>query len=142
MFFSASSNVKTNIVLSCQLDISLPLTSHTTLNIHSEVPRYKQRIAGKSLPMEKFTIKKASRFFAENERLVLPAIELMYLWNAFKIIGKHFYLADNIFKLLEEAQTELDARTERTKYDAENRALLLLLKGACLRQMKSPYQAM
>lgn len=92
--------------------------------------------------MEKFTIKKATRFFAENENLVLPAVELMYLWNVFKIIGKHFQLADNILKLLEDAQNELDTRTERTKYDAENRALILLLKGACLRQMKSPYQAM
>lgn len=108
----------------------------------SEVPRYKQRIAGKSLPMEKFTIKKANRFFAENESLVLPALELMYIWNVFKIIGKQFHLADNIFKLLEDAQQELDARTERTKYDVDNRALILLLKGACLRQMKSPLQAM
>lgn len=92
--------------------------------------------------MEKFTIKKAKRFFAEHDNLVLPAVELMYLWNVFKQIGKHFNLADNILKLIESAQVELDARTERSKYDAENRALILLLKGACLRQMKSPLQAM
>lgn len=106
------------------------------------MPQYKQRIAGKSLPMEKFTIKKAERFFAEKKSLVLPAIELMYLWNAFKILGKHFHLADNVFKLIEKSQRELDARTEHSKYDVENRALILLLKGACLRQMKSPLQAL
>lgn len=106
------------------------------------MPQYKQRIAGKSLPMEKFTIKKAVRYFAENKNLVLPAIELMYLWNAFKVLGKHFELADNVFRAIEGAQKKLEARTERSKYDVENRALILLLKGACLRQMKSPLQAL
>lgn len=92
--------------------------------------------------MEKFTIKKADRFFAENKNLVLPAIELMYLWNAFKVLGKHFQLADNVFKAIETAQRKLEERTERSKYDVENRALILLLKGACLRQMKSPLQSL
>lgn len=110
--------------------------------MNSEVPQYKQRIAGKSLPMEKFTIKKADRFFAEKKSLVLPAIELMYLWNAFRILGKHFHLADNVFKLIEKSERELDERHDRSKYDVENRALILLLKGACLRQMKSPLQAL
>lgn len=107
-----------------------------------EAPQYKQRIAGKSLPMEKFTIKKAERFFSEKKSLVLPAIELMYLWNAFKILGKNFQHADNVFRLIESAQKELDARSERSKYDSDNRALILLLKGACLRQMKSPLQSL
>lgn len=92
--------------------------------------------------MEKFTIKKAIRYFAENKNLVLPAIELMYLWNAFKVLGKHFQLADNVFRAIECAQKKLEARTERSKYDVENRALILLLKGACLRQMKSPLQSL
>lgn len=112
------------------------------MNICREVPQYKQRIAGKSLPMEKFTIKKAERFFSEQKNLVLPAIELMYLWNVFKVMGKHFHLADNVYKLIEKAQQEHDARTERSKYTVENRALILLLKGACLRQMKSPLQSL
>lgn len=92
--------------------------------------------------MEKFTIKKTERFFSEKKHLILPAIELMYLWNAFKILGKHFHLADNVYKLIESALKELDSKTERSKYDADNRALVLLLKGACLRQMKSPLQAL
>lgn len=116
--------------------------SLSSCDINREVPQYKQRIAGKSLPMEKFTIKKADRFFAEKKNLVLPAIELMYLWNTFRVLGKHFQLADNVYKLIENAQKELESRTEHSKFDVENRALILLLKGACLRQMKSPLQAL
>lgn len=92
--------------------------------------------------MEKFAIKKAERFFAQKSQLTLPAIELMYLWNAFKILGKHFTLADNVYKLIEKALNNLDAKTEPSKFDVDNRALLLLLKGGCLRQMHSPLQAL
>lgn len=103
------------------------------------LPKYKQRIAGKSLPMEKFAIKKSERFFLQNMNLILPAIELMYVWNLFKILGKNYQLADGIYQLIEEALKNL---TDSSKYYSDNRALVLLLKGACLRQMNSPLQAL
>lgn len=92
--------------------------------------------------MEKFAIKKAERYFAQKNQLTLPAVELMYLWNAFKVLGKHFSIADNVYKLIERALNDLDAKKEPSKYDVENRGLILLLKGACLRQMHSPLQAL
>lgn len=66
----------------------------------------------------------------------------MYLWNTFKILGKHFSLGDNVLKLIDKALNDMDIKPNVSKYDADNRALLLLLKGACLRQMKSPMQSM
>ena len=39
-----------------------------------EVPRLKQRIAGKSLPIEKFAVFKAKRFMEQNGYLTLPAL--------------------------------------------------------------------
>ena len=39
-----------------------------------EVPRLKQRIAGKSLPIEKFAVFKAKRFIEQNGYLTLPAL--------------------------------------------------------------------
>lgn len=92
--------------------------------------------------MEKFAIRRTERFFAENGKLQLPAIELMYLWNTFKVLGKYFHLADNVLKIIEHALDDLDNKKSGTsKYEYDNRALLLLLKGSCLRQMKSPLQA-
>lgn len=38
-----------------------------------DVPQYKQRIAGKSLPMEKFACRRAERYFLTG-MLVIPAI--------------------------------------------------------------------
>jgi len=72
----------------------------------TKVPTFKQRIAGKSLPMEKFVIKKTERYFAQKHCLILPAFELMYVWNLFRIIGKRQDLILNIFKKIEEEEKE------------------------------------
>ncbi|XP_025833679.1 tetratricopeptide repeat protein 39B-like [Agrilus planipennis] len=106
-----------------------------------KVPQYKQRIAGKSLPMEKFAIRKAERYFSQNKHLVLPLIELMFLWNLFKILKKNFRIAEGILKVIEKEEKKLE-HTLSDKYQNDNKALLLLLKGACLRQMSSPLQAL
>jgi len=79
----------------------------TVDNLMTKVPTYKQRIAGKSLPMEKFVIKKTERYFAQKRRLILPVFELMYVWNLFRIIGKRQDLILNIFKRIEEQEKEL-----------------------------------
>lgn len=135
-------------VLMCMLDPNeLTCSEQTTIDqLMRNVPVYKQRIAGKSLPMEKFACKKAARYFAQQRHLVVPAIELMYVWNLFKILGKHFHLVEGVFKIVERHLAALDSKsscdTSLSKFDADNRALLLLLKGACLRQMRSPLQAM
>jgi len=107
-----------------------------------DVPKYKQRIAGKSLPMEKFACKKAERYFNQKENLILPVVEMMFLWNLFKVLKKNFQLADNVLKLIEKALRNLTYSVPMNKYDNDNRAMLLLLKGACLRQMSSPLQAL
>lgn len=109
-------------------------------NLLTQVPTYKQRIAGKSLPMEKFVVKKSERYFSQKKNLVLPVFELMYVWNLFRIVGKRQDLILNIFKMLEDAERDLKKAT-KTEYHADNEALLSLLKGACLRHMKHPLQA-
>lgn len=92
--------------------------------------------------MEKFVIKKSERYFAQNESLVLPMVELMYVWNMFKILKKSFQLGENVLRLIERALRNLNYAAPSNKFDSDNRALLLLLKGACLRQMGSPLQGL
>lgn len=106
-----------------------------------DVPRYKQRIAGKSLPMEKFAIKKSERYFNQRKSLVLPALELMFMWNLFKIL-KNFNIASEIIKLIDTAEAEIESSVKPSKYNCDNKALIYVLKGACLRHMGSPNQAL
>lgn len=74
----------------------------------SDVPKYKQRIAGKSLPMEKFAVKKSQRFFNQNNRLFMPAVELLYLWNLFNVFGKRKSLCDNLYRLIDKNIKDLE----------------------------------
>lgn len=126
----------------CMLGHDLTLDEKAEIEIlMRDAPQWKQRIAGKSLPMEKFAVKKAERFFAQKKMLVLPALELLYVWNSFKVLGKKCELIQNVYKMTEKTLAMLDAQKKRQEFDADNRALVLLLKGASLRQMQSPLQA-
>lgn len=73
-------------------------------------PTYKQRIAGKSLPMEKFVIRKAERYFSQKKHLVLPAYEILFVWNMFRIIGKRRDIVMNMFKEIEDEEKILKAQ--------------------------------
>lgn len=92
--------------------------------------------------MEKFAVKKTERFFSQNKTLVLPVIELMFLWNMFKIAKKNFNIASKIYRLIEKKLETIENEGAKNKYYYDNKALVLLLKGACLRHMNSPLQAL
>ncbi|XP_046644952.1 tetratricopeptide repeat protein 39B-like isoform X2 [Daphnia pulicaria] len=122
-------------------DGNLSDAEHSRLiSLMREVPSYKQRIAGKSLPAEKFVIRKSARFFAQGDRLRLAALELLYVWNILKIIGKERVLIQPCYRLIERTIKDLEAR-KQDKYYSDDLALTLLLKGCCLRSMNSPLQA-
>ena len=76
------------------------------------VPKWKQRIAGKSVPMEKFAVRKAERYLDQNNRLLLPALELIYVWNGFAILGQDFSLIERMFVLVEKEKKLHEAREE------------------------------
>ncbi|KAL1748304.1 hypothetical protein HDZ31DRAFT_79835 [Schizophyllum fasciatum] len=46
----------------------------------NRVPALRQRIAGKSIPLEKLVARKARKYTTHHHRLVLPALELAYLF--------------------------------------------------------------
>ncbi|KAH9034085.1 hypothetical protein EDB85DRAFT_1948820 [Lactarius pseudohatsudake] len=52
------------------------------LRLMTEVPKLRQRIAGKSIPLEKFVARKARKCEAQGGRLFLPALELAYIFQA------------------------------------------------------------
>lgn len=84
-----------------------PENSSDVDNLMKQAPTYKQRIAGKSLPMEKFVIKKAVRYGAQRNHLVLPAFELIYVWNLFRIIGRRQDIVMKMYKMVEEEEKRL-----------------------------------
>ncbi|XP_018609065.1 tetratricopeptide repeat protein 39A-like isoform X3 [Scleropages formosus] len=100
-----------------------------------QVPGLKQKIAGKSLPTEKFAIRKARRYLTEKPiPLPVPPLEMMYIWNGYTVIGKHKELTEGILETLNEAQKQLESNP-RTELSTDDQCLVSLLKGLCLKQL-------
>ncbi|XP_064477319.1 tetratricopeptide repeat protein 39B-like isoform X2 [Ornithodoros turicata] len=110
-------------------------------NLLRQVPALKQKIAGKSIPIEKFVVKKSQKFFDNGQRLTLPAVEIMYMWNSFPMIGRNEKLLLRILCLIENAVPEVTKRKEEDERFIDDYCLAMLLKGVCKRYMGHPLQA-
>ncbi|KAF7223575.1 tetratricopeptide repeat protein 39B [Nothobranchius furzeri] len=100
------------------------------------------RIAGKSIPTEKFAAKKAQRYIAPIPgKLVVPALEMMYVWNGFTVVGKRPELTENILSTLEKAEEQLRNNPAPSEYQLDDQCVVQLLKGLCLTQLGRLVQA-
>ncbi|CAB1417106.1 unnamed protein product [Pleuronectes platessa] len=107
----------------------------TALTLFRQVPELKQKIAGKSLPTEKFAIRKARRYLVDNPiPLPAPPLEMMYIWNGYTVIGKHKDLTEGMLKTLDEAQAQLES-SQRSEFSMDDQCLLSLLRGLCLKHL-------
>ncbi|XP_037058695.1 tetratricopeptide repeat protein 39A isoform X5 [Peromyscus leucopus] len=99
------------------------------------VPGLKLKIAGKSLPTEKFAIRKSRRYLSPNPiSLPIPALEMMYIWNGYAVIGKQPKLTDGMLEVITKAE-EMLASGPENEYSADDDCLVKLLKGLCLKYL-------
>jgi Protein of unknown function (DUF3808) len=112
----------------------------------TEVPKLRQRIAGKSIPLEKFVARKARKCEAQGGRLLLPALELAYVFHAVARAPR-CVIAEQMLPLVEAALVALK------RYDGapqtygngtgfwDDWCLARHLEGACLRYIAYPVRA-
>ncbi|XP_066547892.1 tetratricopeptide repeat protein 39A isoform X2 [Amia ocellicauda] len=109
--------------------------AESEMELFRKVSGLKQKIAGKSLPTEKFAIRKARRYLAESPiALPAPPLEMMYIWNGYTVIGKHRDLTEGMLKTLDEAQRRLE-HNPTSDYTIDDQCLVSLLKGLCLKHL-------
>ncbi|XP_049899822.1 tetratricopeptide repeat protein 39B-like [Epinephelus moara] len=112
------------------------------VEIFRQVEGLRLRIAGKSIPTEKFAAHKAERYSSSNPvKLVVPALEMMYVWNGFTVVGKRPELTKSILTTLEKAEEELRDDPNPSEYHMDDVCVIQLLKGLCLRHMGHLIQA-
>lgn len=106
------------------------------------LPEYKQRIAGKSIPFEKFAIHKANKYLTQNHRLFLPGMELILLWNGFKVLHRRPDLVEPMLKLVQTSLVELEETKDENENYVDDWCLGHLLQGMCYRCVNKPKEAM
>jgi Protein of unknown function (DUF3808) len=111
-----------------------------------EVPKLRQRIAGKSIPLEKFVARKSRKCEAQGGRLVLPALELAYILHAVSRAPR-MVIAEQMLPLVEAVLVELkryEGSPEKYGNGSEywdDWCLARHLEGACLRYIAYPVRA-
>nr|XP_057921547.1 tetratricopeptide repeat protein 39B-like isoform X2 [Doryrhamphus excisus]XP_057921548.1 tetratricopeptide repeat protein 39B-like isoform X2 [Doryrhamphus excisus] len=105
-------------------------------DLFREVDGLRMRMAGKSIPTEKFAAKKAQRYTSSKPvKLAVPALEMMYVWNGFTIVGKRADLTESILETLHKAEDDLKYNPDPSEYHLDDQCVVQLLKGLCLRQL-------
>ncbi|XP_070563141.1 tetratricopeptide repeat protein 39B-like isoform X3 [Ptychodera flava] len=119
-------------------------TAETILKLQklfSEIPELKQRIAGKSIPFEKWAIHKSKFFLEKGNRLTIPGLELIYVWNGFNIIGQNPDLVAPMLAEIEKTLNVINKTRVMNSHYGDDFALIMLLKGMCLKYLGKPLQA-
>ncbi|XP_064624927.1 tetratricopeptide repeat protein 39B-like [Lineus longissimus] len=132
---------KASFLMMCDNKENTEETQEHLNYLFSRIPVLKQKIAGKSLPIEKFAVKKAQRFVKQGNRLTLPALELIYVWNGFSIIGKKMHLLEPMMASIEKTIQEVLQNKDSYEFFEDDYCLCLILKGVCLRHLGRSFQA-
>ncbi|XP_072445235.1 tetratricopeptide repeat protein 39B isoform X1 [Chiloscyllium punctatum] len=129
-------------ILSMLPEQDIQNTGEKVEELFRKVEGLKQRIAGKSIPTEKFAVRKARRYLSPNPvKLAVPLLEMMYVWNGFAILGKRADLTENMLVTIEKEEIELQNHPKPVEYQADDESLVQLLKGLCLKHLGRLLQA-
>nr|XP_058942050.1 tetratricopeptide repeat protein 39B-like isoform X1 [Pocillopora verrucosa] len=115
---------------------------HTESFMFRRLPDFKQRIAGQSLPFEDFAIHKANKYFEQKGRLFLPGVELLFIWNGFKVLAHRPDLVPPLMKLVESSLHKLKQTKEENENYVDDLCLGKLLQGMCHRCLSNRKEAM
>ncbi|XP_007568150.1 tetratricopeptide repeat protein 39B isoform X1 [Poecilia formosa] len=129
-------------ILSMMTEDDVRKTGEDIVEVFRQVEGLKQRLAGKSIPMEKFAVRKSRRYkAAQPVPLVIPALEMMYVWNGFNIVGKRADYTESLLVTIEKAEQQLRNDTNPSEFHPDDSSLVQMLKGLCLKHLGRLLQA-
>ncbi|TFK32751.1 hypothetical protein BDQ12DRAFT_692043, partial [Crucibulum laeve] len=127
----------------CILEIGDEKQKDEAAKLMAKVPGLRQKIAGKSIPLEKFVARKARKFQSQNNRLALPALEIAYLFMGIAhaprkvITNKMLPEVDALLATLDQYANK-PKEYEKGQGYWDDLCLAKFLKGVCLRYVAYP----
>ncbi|XP_051921348.1 tetratricopeptide repeat protein 39B [Hippocampus zosterae] len=129
-------------ILSMMSEEDVKKTGQDVAELFRQVEGLKQRLAGKSIPTEKFAVRKARRYKAGAPvPLVLPALEMMYVWSGFTIVAKRADCTEALLVTIEAAEERLARDPQPSEFHVDDGCLVQMLKGLCLKHAGRLLQA-
>ncbi|KAA0706484.1 Tetratricopeptide repeat protein 39B [Triplophysa tibetana] len=129
-------------ILSMMSEEDVKKTGENIEELFRQVEGLKQRLAGKSIPTEKFAVRKSRRYSAPVPvKLVIPALEMMYVWNGFTIVGKRADTTESLLITIERAEEQLNNDPNPSEFHPDDQCLVQMLKGLCLKHLGRLMQA-
>ncbi|KAM3590032.1 uncharacterized protein V6R79_002371 [Siganus canaliculatus] len=129
-------------ILSMMSPEEAELTGENIVELFRQVEGLKQRLAGKSIPTEKFVVRKSRRYKASDPApLVVPILEMMYVWNGFAIVGKRADHTEALLVTIETAEERLRNDPNPSEFHPDDTCLVQMLKGFCLKHLGRLLQA-
>ncbi|XP_068611794.1 tetratricopeptide repeat protein 39B [Brachionichthys hirsutus] len=129
-------------ILSMMPEEDAKRTGEDIAELFRQVEGLKQRLAGKSIPTEKFAVRKSRRYKAASPiPLVIPALEMMYVWNGFTIVGKRADCTESLLVTIETAEKQLHNEPNPSEFHPDDSCMLQMLKGLCLKHLGRLLQA-
>jgi len=112
--------------------------------LFAAVPKLKQRIAGKSIPVEKFVARRAEKFQEQGGRLCLAALELAYVFSGIKHAPRRVIANEMLpnaraeLRKLEASEGKTEGWGDGKGYYWDDYCLCKFLEGVCERYLAYP----
>ncbi|CAF3395737.1 unnamed protein product [Rotaria sp. Silwood1] len=111
-----------------QFEDNNAVATNEIILLYKRVPELKIRLAGKSIPLEKYAIKQCEHFLVQ-KWLFLPALELVYLMNGFYILAHDHNKLQETLNIVNNALKDLELNHQNDQFYADSYGSGLLLRG-------------
>ncbi|KAJ7612624.1 hypothetical protein FB45DRAFT_939423 [Roridomyces roridus] len=108
------------------------------MKLMERVPELRQKIAGKSIPLEKFVARKARKCLSQKGRLLLPTLELSAVFSGIARAPPRSVIEERMLPSLRAELVNLKEKGESAQGYWDDWCLAKYLEGLCLRYVAFP----